>query len=66
MKTVGIVVVLLGVLGVAWLLVRDVESVTAGGDGKAVVEPLQRAKDAADSANQVQKAMQDRLNELDK
>ncbi|MBI5017099.1 MAG: hypothetical protein HZB55_16630 [Deltaproteobacteria bacterium] len=66
MKTVGIVVVLVGLLGLSWLLLRDVQTVTAEHGGKAVVEPIQRAKDAVDVVNQSQKAMQDRVDAIDR
>jgi hypothetical protein len=66
MKGVGIVVVLLGVLGVVWLLARDVQSVTGERGGRAVVEPLQKAKEAADVANRSQQDLQNQLDNINR
>ena len=66
MKTVGTIAVLLGLLGLAWLLVRDVETVTSRSGGTAVVEPVQHAKAAVDMVNRTERDMQDRIKEIDK
>ncbi len=63
MKGIGWIVILLGLLGVTYLVTRDLGSLRGEREGKVVVEPLQKAKEAADVARQTQKALDQGLNE---
>lgn len=59
MKGIGWIVVLLGLLGVTFLLVRDLGVLTGAHEGQTVVQPLQRAKEVADLVRSNQEAVRD-------
>lgn len=61
MKGAMWVMILLGVLGVVYLLARDLKSVGAERGGTAVIEPLQKAKAAAGAASSAQAGLEDGL-----
>lgn len=65
MKGVGWVVILLGLLGITYLLTRDLQSMKGERDGKVVVEPLQRAKEAAEAAQKATRQTTDGVEKAD-
>jgi hypothetical protein len=65
-KGVGWIVILLGLLGVAFLLTRDLQSVKGERDGKVVIEPLQRAKEATRTVESANKQLQEGLDKIDR
>lgn len=59
MKGVTWILVLLGLLGAVYLLGRDLQSIRGDRAGPAMVEPLQRAKDAATATESAGKALEE-------
>ena len=66
MKGAGWIVVLLALLGVTFLLTRDLASLTGDRGGKAVIEPLEKAKDIAGVTTKTQNDLQNKLDKIDK
>jgi hypothetical protein len=65
-KGVGWIVILLSLLGVTYLLTRDLQSVKAERDGKVVVEPLERAKEATQTVEKANKQLAEGLDKIDR
>lgn len=65
-KGVGWIVILLGLLGVTYLLTRDLQSVKGERSGKVVVEPLQQAKEATRAVEKVNKELAEGLDKMDR
>lgn len=63
MKGAGWIVMLLGLLGVAYLLTRDLSLLGGEREGRVVVEPLQRAVEAGEA---VQKARRQLVQGIDR
>lgn len=66
MKGVGWIVILLSLLGVTYLLTRDLQSVKGERDGKVVVEPLERAKEAARTVEKANQQLAEGLDKIDR
>ena len=64
MKGVGWIAIVLALLGVTYLVTKDLGALTGERGGKAVLEPLQQAKETADLAGRTQRQLQDRLDEV--
>ncbi|GAB6063135.1 hypothetical protein [Deferrisoma palaeochoriense] len=66
MKGIGWIVILLGLLGVGYLLARDLGVLQGRADGRAVLEPLERAKDVADTVRSTEEAVKQALEKISK
>ncbi len=66
MKGVGWIVILLGLLGVGYLLARDLGVLRGERGGRVVVEPLERAREVSDLARRTQGAIDQALERIDR
>ena len=66
MKGAGWIVILLGLLGVGYLLARDLGVLRGERDGRVVVEPLERAREVTDLVERTQGAIDDALEQIDR
>lgn len=66
MKGVGWVVILLGLLGVAYLLMHDLQAVKGERAGKAVMEPVEKANEAMEKVRQTTRRSEAELDRIDK
>ena len=66
MKGIGWIVILLGLLGVGYLMARDLGVLRGERDGRVVVEPLERAREVTDLANRTQDAIDRALEQIDR
>jgi hypothetical protein len=65
MKGVGWIAIVLALLGVTYLVTKDLGALTGDRGGKAVLEPLQRAKETAGLADRTQRQLQEGLDKID-
>ena len=65
MKGVVWILVLFGLLGVAYLLYEDIYAVTDGGDA-TTFEAVDKAKDIADTVNERRSDLMDKINKATK
>lgn len=65
MKGVGWIVILLSLLGVTYLVTRDIDSLRGHRGEQAVVEPLQRAAEAASVVTRTEKQLDEGLKKID-
>lgn len=65
MRGVGWIVILLSLLAVTYLVTRDIDSLRGHRGEQTVVEPLQRAAEAANVATRTQKQLDERLKKIE-
>ncbi len=65
MKGLGWIIVLLGLLGVGYLIAQDLGVLQGTRDGKVVLEPLEQARDAAGLVKTEQDALRKALDRID-
>ena len=65
MKGVGWIAIVLALLGVTYLVTKDLGALTGDRGGKAVLEPLQQAKETAELTGRTQRQLQEGLKEID-
>jgi hypothetical protein len=65
-KGVGWIVILLGLLGVTYLLTRDLQTMKGDRGGRAVIEPLEKAKEAGEAVQNANKQLAEGLDKLDR
>lgn len=67
MKGVGWIVILLAMLTAVYLVVKDLDALQGGGQGgKAVLQPLEQAKGAAELAQRTQDSLKQALDKIDR
>jgi hypothetical protein len=65
MKGIGWVVIMLGLLGVGYLVVRDLGVLRGERAGQVVIDPLERAKDTAAVVEKTRDSLQQALDKID-
>ena len=66
MKGIGFVAILLGILGVVYLVAQDLSVLSGDREGRVVVEPLEKARDTVGLIRKNQDILKKGLEEIDK
>ena len=66
MKGIGWIVTVLGLLAVTYLVVRDLGAVQGEREGRAVMEPMERAKETAGLVRNTRDALQQNLEKAER
>ena len=66
MRSVGFILVMLGLAGGGYLVAQNLEMVKGERDGKAVVEPMEAARETAGKVQDSLDTLQKQLDGLDK
>ncbi|MHB8765621.1 MAG: hypothetical protein ACYDA8_14970 [Deferrisomatales bacterium] len=66
MKGIGWIVMLASLLGVTYLVARDLGAMRGDRGGQAVLEPLAKAQEAAGAANRARDAVRQGLEKIDR
>lgn len=66
MKGVGWIVIMLALLAAVYLVAKDLDTFRGDRDGRAVVEPMERARETVDLARKTQDQLKKALDGIDR
>lgn len=66
MRGVGWVVIMLAMLAAVYLVAKDLDAVKGDREGRAVIEPVERARETADLVQRTQDSLKQALDHIDR